>query len=359
MIEVSIRHEFGDFALDATFRVERPGITALFGPSGAGKTTLVNAVAGILRPREGRIAVDGRVLFDSAQRHVRSTARTAHADRVPGRAAVSAYERGEQSAFRLAARPGQIRRSGVRTHPCDARPRAAARTPARDALRRREEPRGAGARAARLATLLLLDEPLAALDAARKAEILPWLERLRDEARLPMIYVSHALDEVMRLADDLILLREGRVVAQGRAFDLLSDLEFAAAMQTPAPGAVSPATVTAQRGDGLTALAFDGGELIVARLARAPGSRLRVRLRAEDIMLALEEPRAISANNVLAATVRAVEAHDAHADIQLAVGATKLVARITRASQQRLAIAPGMTLYAIVKSVTVDSGVGG
>ena len=359
MIEVAIRHDFTGFALDASFRVERPGITALFGPSGAGKTTLVNAIAGILRPREGRIVVDDRVLFDSA-----------NGTFVPPRARRMGIVFQDARLFPHMSVENNLRfgwrRAAVKADEAeferilamlDLKP-LLARRPAK--LSGGEKNRVALGRALLASpTLLLLDEPLAALDAARKAEILPWLERLRDEARLPMIYVTHALDEVMRLADDLILLRDGRVVAQGAAFDLLSDLEFAAAMKTPAPGAVFPATVTAQRGDGLTALAFDGGELIVARLARAPGSHLRVRLRAEDIMLALEKPRAISANNVLSATVRAVEAHDAHADIQLAVGATKLVARITRASQQRLAIAPGMTLYAIVKSVTVDSGVGG
>jgi molybdate transport system ATP-binding protein len=191
--------------------------------------------------------------------------------------------------------------------------------------------------------ILLLDEPLAALDAARRAEILPYLERLRDETGLPMLYVSHTADEVARLADEVVLLRDGRVAAQGPVFDLLTQIE--------AVGAVLDTSVEAHR-DGLTVLAFDGGKLLVAGIRRE--GRVRVRLRAEDIMLAREEPRAISANNILPATVTAIGVTGGHADVQLALGASRMVARITRASAARLELAPGMKVFAIVKSVIVD-----
>ena len=203
--------------------------------------------------------------------------------------------------------------------------------------------------------ILLLDEPLAALDAQRRAEILPYLERLRDETRLPMLYVSHALDEVARLADDIVVIRQGRVAAQGSVFDILTDLELPALAGSPPVGAVLAATVAAPRDDGLTALAFEGGTILVSRLVAAPGTRLRLRIRAEEIMLALEEPRGISANNVFAATVAAMSERAGQADIQLACGATRLVARITAASARRLALSPGKPVYAIVKSVTVDA----
>ena len=206
-------------------------------------------------------------------------------------------------------------------------------------------------------SLLILDEPLAALDAARKADILPWLERLRDEAKLPMIYVTHAQDEVARLADAIVLLRAGRVVREGGAFDLLPDLQFAADSGAAPLGAVMAAQILRHRDDdGLSELAFAGGTLIVPRLGAALGTRLRVRFKAEDIMLARVMPGAISANNVLAATVTAMRAVDeSHADVQLAVGSTKLVSRITRASFERLGIVEGLPLFAIVKSVIVDS----
>ena len=204
--------------------------------------------------------------------------------------------------------------------------------------------------------LLLLDETLTAIDAARKAEIFPYLERLRDEARLPILYVSHSLDEVSRLADNVIAIGEGAVVAQGSVFDMLADLEHAALTGTPSFGAVIDTRVAEHHArDGLSVLAFEGGQLLVPLLPRAVGQRLRVRIRAEDVMLALEEPRPISANNVLLTSVTAVQETGAnHADIQLLCGKTRFVARITRASAARLDLKPGTPVFAIAKSVIVD-----
>jgi molybdate transport system ATP-binding protein len=354
-IDVALRHEFGSFTLDVGFRIERPGITALFGPSGAGKTTIVNAVAGLFHPREGRIAIGGRVLLD-----------TKAGIRLAPRLRRIGYVFQEPRLFPHLTVEGNLRFGWRRAkEPADAAEFSGivdmlglapflARRPAK--LSGGEKGRVALGRALLSSpSLLLLDEPLAALDAARKAEILPYFERLRDEAKLPMVYVTHSLEEVSRLADHVIVVREGRVVAQGGTFDLASDLAFAALAGAPAYGAVLDAGVCNQHDDGLTSLSFDGGVLLVPRIDRPLGTRLRVRLRAEDIMLAREAPGGISANNILLATVVSVPGGaGAHADIQLRCGTTKLVARITRASQQRLGISPGQTLYAIVKSVTVD-----
>jgi molybdate transport system ATP-binding protein len=354
MIEIAVRHDFAGFSLDAALCIERPGITALFGPSGAGKTTLTNAVAGIFHPREGRIVVDGRILLD-----------TASGTCVAPRARHIGYVFQDARLFPHMSVENNLRfgwrRAAVKATPDEfahvldllGLEPLLARRPAR--LSGGEKSRVALGRALLAAPeLLLLDEPLAALDAARKADILPYLERLRDEAKLPMIYVTHSLDEVMRLADDLILLKGGRVAAQGRVFDLLPDLEFAAAAGAPPVGAVFPAIVRAQGDDGLTTLAFGGGALAVGCLDRPIGSHLRVRLRAEDIMLALQEPKAISANNILPATVTSVQQHETDVDVQLLCGEVKLVSRITRASLARLGIVPGTKVFAIVKSVTVD-----
>jgi molybdate transport system ATP-binding protein len=168
-----------------------------------------------------------------------------------------------------------------------------------------------------------------------------------------MIYVSHQVDEVARLADGIVAIRDGRVEAQGSVFDLLTTLDGGIATL----GAVLDARVQAHRTEeGLSILYFDGGQLVVSQIAHAAGKRVRVRVRAEDIMLAREEPRAISANNVLPAVVSALrDAGGAQADVQLACGPTPLVARITRASVARLALAPGMPVFAIIKSVIVDS----
>jgi molybdate transport system ATP-binding protein len=355
-IEIRLQHRFGAFALDAAFAIERPGITALFGPSGAGKSTIANAVAGLFKPSEGRIVIGDQIVFDSAA-HIA----------LPPRARRIGYVFQDARLFPHMSVENNLR-FGWRRAP----ERADASEFARivellglEALLKRKPAKLSGGEKSRVALgrallssphLLILDEPLAALDAARKAEILPWLERLRDEASLPMIYVTHALDEVARLADSIVLLRDGKVVAQGAAFDLLPNLEFANLAGTTPLGAVFAAHVVAHRDDGLTELAFDGGTLFVPRLDAPVGAKLRVRLRAEDVMLARVMPDAISANNVLFTTVAAVRtADDVHADVQLACGATKIVARITRASLARLEIKSGMTMFAIVKSVIVDS----
>jgi len=171
-----------------------------------------------------------------------------------------------------------------------------------------------------------------------------------------MLYVSHSVEEVARLADEIVVMRDGRVTAQGPAFDLLTDVDAIAGV--PPLGAVFEAKVAEHRADGLSLLAFDGGVLTVRRLPQGLGAKLRVRLRAEDIMLAREEPRAISANNVLPCTVHAVRASGDEADIQLLCGATRLVARITGASRERLGLEPGVAVFAIVKSVTVEREAG-
>jgi molybdate transport system ATP-binding protein len=200
--------------------------------------------------------------------------------------------------------------------------------------------------------LLLLDEPMASLDGARRAEVLPYLEGLRDEAGLPMLYVSHAVDEVARLADEIVFVRGGRVAAQGPIFELLPALD-------PASGGLFRATVVRHRDDGLSELAFEGGTLLVRKVAREAGAALRVRIAAQDIMLAREEPRSISANNVLPATILSIGAGDgSQADVAIGCGPTKLTARITPASVQRLGLASGMAVFAIIKSVTVDPQLG-
>jgi molybdate transport system ATP-binding protein len=200
--------------------------------------------------------------------------------------------------------------------------------------------------------LLLLDEPLAALDQQRRDEILPYLENLAREAQLPMLYVSHTLDDVARLADEIVLMESGRVLQQGSVFALLPQI---APEGGGGPSAVLDTQVRENRKDGLTALAFDGGELLVRGRNLAVGTRTRARIRAEDVMLALERPSAISANNILPVSIVAVQyPNETDADIELACGSAKLVARITRASTQRLNIEPGGAAFAVVKSVQFE-----
>ena len=359
-VEIFLRHDFPGFKLDVAFALPRPGVTALFGASGAGKTTVVNAIAGTFKPREGRIVINGRVVLDTAagifvapsQRRAGYVFQDARLfphmsvednllfgwRRAPSKASASEIER-------------IVSLLGLQTL-LPRRPRA---------LSGGEIGRVALGRALLSSPeILLLDEPLASLDAQRRGEILPYLESLRDEARLPMLLVSHALDEVARLADDIVVLKNGSKAAEGSVFEVLTALELPALAGAPPVGAVIAATVLTAREDGLTALGFDGGTLAVTTLNRPIGTRLRLRIRAEDIMLALEEPRGISANNVLPARVLAIATGDGiHADVQLACGATRLVARITRASGTRLGLEPGKPVFAIVKSVTLDAPLAG
>jgi molybdate transport system ATP-binding protein len=354
-VEVELRHSFGAFALHVAFRVERIAVTALFGPSGAGKTSIVNAIAGLLRPQEGRIVINGRVVLDTAT-GIFVPARERRAGCVFQDARLFPHVNVEDNLrFGWRRAPVPAGESEI-AHVVELLGLSHLLTRFPRALSGGEKGRVALGRALLSSPdILLLDEPLAALDAARRGEILPYLERLRDETKLPMFYVSHNVDEVARLACEIVVLRDGCSIAQGSVFDLLTRIEGNSDIH--AMGAVLDARVESHRpADGLSALAFDGGMLLVSQVARVPGTRLRVRVRAEDIMLAREEPRAISANNVLPATVSAIRTDDGpQAEVQLACGATRLVARITRASAARLALQPGVPVFAIIKSVIVDS----
>jgi molybdate transport system ATP-binding protein len=354
-IDVAIRHGFQAFTLDAGFKIDRPGITALFGQSGAGKTTIANAVAGLLRPNEGRIVIGETIAFDKAGGIF-----------VPPRLRRIGYVFQDARLFPHLSVEQNLR-FGSRRAPEPASSEEFARILSMlglDQLLARKPAKLSGGEKGRVALgrallsspkLLLLDEPLAALDDARKAEILPYFEKLRDDAQIPMIYVTHSLDEVTRLANDIVLLKAGRVVAHGSVFDLLPDLEFAGLAEAPAIGAVFETSVVSQRSeDRLTVLRFGGGELLVPQVAQSVGTRLRVRLHAEDVIIARQRPLEISANNVLAATVTSIKANDGRADIQLRCGGVKIVARITQASLVRLGLVPGTPVFAIVKSAIVD-----
>jgi molybdate transport system ATP-binding protein len=355
-LSVQLHHDFGNFRLAADFAVEKPGITALFGPSGSGKTSIVNAIAGLLRPQQGSIVIGGETVLDTPSRIC-----------VPPQLRRVGYVFQDARLFPHMSVEGNLR-FGWRRAPIRAEETEFARIVSLlglEPLLARRPAKLSGGEKSRVALgrallssprILLLDEPLAALDAARKAEIFPYLERLRDEAKLPMLYVSHSLDEVARLADGIIIVKNGVTVAQGAVFDMLADLDTSALTGAPSFGTVIDTRVSAHRRDeALSVLDFDGGQLIVPLLNREIGRRMRVRIRAEDVMLATEEPRTISANNVLLCNVVAVRETDAaHADVQLRCGRANFVARITRASSARLGLTSGMPVFAIAKSVIVD-----
>jgi molybdate transport system ATP-binding protein len=351
---VQLRHRLGGFALDAGFEFGgHPGVTALFGPSGAGKSTVINAVAGLLHPDFGRVVLNGETVLD-----------TARGLSVPARLRRIGVVFQDSRLFpHLSVRANLLygwHRTRDRVGPSGID--AVVALLALEALLERRPRTLSGGEKSRVALgrallmnprALLLDEPLAALDAARKAEILPYLERLARETKIPMLYVSHSLDEVVRLADRMVVIDKGSVVAEGSLFEVTQRLDLIAGREL-LPGAVLEASISGHDdAHGLTELAFAGERLVVPHIARAPGEVVRIRIDAPDVMLALSRPEGVSANNILPATIAAIEETGAHADVQLALREARLTARITRRSLERLALKPGLAVFAVIKSVTV------
>jgi molybdate transport system ATP-binding protein len=352
---VDIRHRRGDFTLDAAFAVDEPGVTALFGSSGAGKSTLVHAIAGLLRPEAGRITLDGATLVDvDARRFVPAPRRGIGYVFQDGRLFPHLSVRDN---LLFGARRARGRRASVGFDTVvDLLALGPLLTRRPRGLSGGERQRVALGRALLAAPrLLLLDEPLSALDAELKGEILPFLAAVRDEARVPMVYVSHALDEVTRLADTLVLVERGRVRAAGPIEAMLTRLDLVDETGPGGGGALIETTVIGHdEADQLTALAFTGGTLVVARLDVPLGTVVRVRIAATDVAVARGDGGTTSVNNVLAARIAAIrERGDAHADLRLDVGGTMLLARITRRSLRRLELAEGETVTALIKSAAV------
>jgi molybdate transport system ATP-binding protein len=359
MLEISLHHDFPGFTLDAHFEAP-PGVTVLFGRSGSGKTTIVNAVAGLLMPDEGRIAAGDWVLLDTARGirlrpHRRRLGYIFQEGRLfPHLTVRQNLAYGTWFAPKDAPREDMGRvvdLLGIGAL-LDRRP---------GALSGGEKQRVAIGRALLSAPrLILADEPLAALDEARKAEILPYFERLRDEVNVPILYVSHSASEVARLATTVVALEEGRVIGQGPAAEVLSD---PAVLPTGAreAGAVITARVTAHHDDGLTELDAGGAPLFLPRLGQPPGSRLRVRIAAHDVILSRTRPEGLSALNIVPGTVRELRPGDGPGMIVgLDTQAGRLLARITQRSAQALGLAEGMAVHAVIKTVAVaPSDIGG
>lgn len=348
-ISVSLRHRFGAFDLDVAFEAP-PGITVLFGPSGSGKTTLINAVAGLLRPDEGRIAVGEHVLLDTAARRFLPP----HRRRIgyifqEGRLFPHLTVRQNLAYGQWFAPKDVPRESLPRVVEMLGIGHLLARRPG--ALSGGEKQRVAIGRALLSAPrLILADEPLAALDEARKAEILPYFERLRDEVSVPILYVSHAASEVARLATTVVALRQGLVAAVGPPGQVLGDVE---AMGARGAASVLTARVVAHHADGLSELAASGGTLWLPRVDAPEGATIRVRIAAQEVILSRARPEGLSALNLLAGIVAEVRpGHGPGAMVTLDVGGDRLSARITRRSAEAMGLAPGQTCHAIIKSVS-------
>jgi molybdate transport system ATP-binding protein len=355
ILDVDVRHERDDFTLQARFQSEER-LTALFGPSGAGKTTLVNAIGGLVRPDWGRIVVEGRVLVDTRQgiflpKHKRRIGYVFQEGRLFPHLNVRQNllfgRRFTPRPERKASVGGVVDLLGI-GHLLDRQP---------STLSGGEKQRVAIGRA--LLTdpqLLLMDEPLASLDEARKAEIYPYIERLRDEGDVPMVLVSHSVAEIARLATSIVVLSEGQVAASGPASEILRHTSlFPQAGPAEAGALIDACVLRHEEAFALTVLQARAGTLTIPRLKRPIGAPLRVRLRARDIILSLKPPEGLSALNVLPGTVTSIdEASGPSIDVMLDCGGDAVVARVTRKSVEELGLRPGLSVHAIIKSIAFD-----
>ncbi len=354
-VDVDIRHRLGGFALDARFTTQGR-LTALFGHSGAGKTSLVNIIAGLLRPDHGRVVIDGRVLVDTAAgvfvpRHRRRIGYVFQEPRLFPHLSVRQNLRyGDWFT------PGRERRESF-AHVVELLGIGGLLGRRPGLLSGGEKQRVAIGRALLASPrLLLMDEPLAALDDPRKAEILPYVERLRDDSRVPIVYVSHSVAEVSRLASTVVLLADGRVVASGPVPQVMARIDLLPLTGRCEPGAVLEMRVALHDEHyQLTTLRSAAGELRLPQIDLAIGAPLRVRILARDVVLGLDPPNNLSALNVLAGQIAEIGALDGPiADVRVELNGGTLLARVTRLTLDRLDLSVGRPVYAIIKTVAID-----
>lgn len=342
-----------DFALDASFSAPGKGVTALFGASGSGKTTLLRCVAGLEKPDRAHFTINGQCWHD------------AHKSLAVHRRPI-AYVFQEASLFpHLNVRENMLygwRRIGKQQRKLSFDD-VCAWLGLETLLEHRPEQLSGGQRqrvaiARALLTspqLLLMDEPLASLDASGKAEILPYLESLWQELDIPVLYVSHSPEEVQQLADYLILLEQGRVVAAGELNDLLTDPLLTISHFADAAAVLEASVVSHDKAFHLTTLAFEGAQVSVSYNGLPLGHKARLRICARDVSLALIQPQQTSISNSFPVRVLSIDPDRDPSQmlVRCEIGGQYLLARITRRSLHLLKIATGSNVYAQVKSVAL------
>lgn len=353
MIRIRYLLRRGAFTLDVDTRLPMRGITGLFGPSGAGKTTLLRCIAGLEPAASAKLIVAGDTWEDSDTGVSR-----------PVQARNVGYVFQEPRLFdhlsvRANAEYGARRRKRNGTVGFDHVIELLGLEPLLERypneLSGGEAQRVAIARALLCAPrFVLMDEPLASLDQARRDEILPFLDRLHGESAIPIIYVSHNIEEACRLCDHLVVVEKGRVVADGDLQDVLVRTDVAAVGGDHAGSIVEGTVAGHDAADGLTRLEFSGGTLWVPSESAEPGARLRLRIRAADVSLCRERPEGTTILNVIPAAIESIESSEGpSARVRLVLGNDRIVARVTRRSIRELALKEGDDVFAQIKSVAV------
>ncbi|SIS68982.1 molybdenum ABC transporter ATP-binding protein [Insolitispirillum peregrinum] len=358
MLTVDVTRTQGSFQIECAFSSAAAGITALFGPSGSGKTSVINMVAGLTVPDGGKIMIHGRPVVDISAGVVlpmerRRIGYVFQDGRLFPHLTVMGnlrYGMGlTPAAERSIPLDAVIELLGIR-HLLDRRPAK---------LSGGEKQRVAIGRALLTSPhLLLMDEPLAALDSNRKDEVLPFIARLPREFDIPILYVTHSMDEILRLADLLVLMEQGRSAAVGTVEDLLNRPDLRHLTGRHEPGAVLQGTVVAhEERYTLSRLMTRAGPLLVPRLDLAEGTAVRVRVLARDVSLAAERPIGLSVQNVYRGTISSlVDAEGPYVDVHLDCQGAPMMSRVTRRAVAELGIEQGRTVYAMVKGVSIARG---
>ena len=351
-IEARFQIDRGDFRLDVDLDIPGQGITALLGPSGCGKTTLLRAIAGLECCREGFLKVGDRV-WQSARQFVPTHRRSL------------GYVFQEANLFAHLSVRGNLE-YGLKRVPAAERKVSLSKViellgishlleRGTDQLSGGERQRVAIARALAVSPgILLMDEPLSALDLARKQEIMPYLESLHGELDIPVLYVSHSADEVARLADHLVLLDSGRVKATGPIGRMLTRLDLPMAHGGDAEALVEAVVAGHDEDYELTYLDFPGGRFAVAHKALPNGRSVRLRIAARDVSLTMEHQSGTSILNIFPVTIDEINpTGGAQVTVRLLAGGVPLLSRVTRKSAALLGLEPGKKVYAQVKSVAL------
>jgi molybdate transport system ATP-binding protein len=356
MLMVDLRLRRGDFSLEARFSASTPGVTALFGRSGCGKSTLISLIAGLLSPDDGRVVLGDDVLVDCS-RHVLVDARHRRIGVVfqesrlfPHLDVLANLRYGARRVPRAVSRvlhlDEVIALLGLETL-VERRPHQ---------LSGGEKQRVAMGRALlSQPRLLLLDEPLSSLDLARREEVLPYLEKLRDHFAIPIVYVSHQFEEVLRLATRVVLLDGGRVAAEGDVAAISRDPKLRAIVGADSVGAVLTGNVERLDGAGLAVLRVGDAQLSMETGTAEVGQRIQIQVLARDVIIATESPRGLSVRNVVPAHVLSVTPDSGRAvlvELDIGRGAT-LLARVTERASDELGLGPGKQVWALIKAVSL------